>query len=135
MRISLGGYAHHIPDKEVKALLPNTGIRIGGFFPDGAIRNGNNFLVFEYENSSRGLLSHVAKYQYYCDSNPEVKLKVIVIESLFHQKTHSQDTALAKFISKHDIKNLKFKFCKCDGTERNIKSIVRKALKEFRIPL
>lgn len=131
MKILLNMYDHHIPDRGVKILLPQNKIKFDGFYPDGAIDLGNMYLAFEYENSSRGLLSHVAKYQLYCHNHPEVKLVVVIIESKFHQTTHKQDFVLANFISTHSPNNLTVEFHKCDGTEHNIKKIVKRAIKKY----
>jgi hypothetical protein len=118
-------YIHHIPDRLVKTVFPKDATPFR-FLPDGVLRKKNRFIIFEYENSSRGLLSHTTKYHHYCYTNSDIKLTVVFIESLNHQLKWKTDTLLAKHIASIALPNVKFLFLKCDGTLSNIKAIVKK---------
>jgi hypothetical protein len=118
-------YDHHIPDKLIKQYLPQHKLCLKGVKADGCFVAKKEIVLFEYENSSRGLLYHTAKYQKFALSF-EQKLKIVFIESKFHAITHTKDTELAKFIAKYKIPGLRFKFYVCNGSFKNIKRIVSK---------
>jgi len=131
MKVRLVTYPHHIPDAVVRKLLPQEGFRFGSYIPDGVALVGNTYVVFEYENSSRGLLSAVAKYQHFCTLHKNVRMHVVLIQSLFHQYKHSQDLVLATHVSEHTCRNLSFEFTTCNGYEARIKSLVARTLRRL----
>ena len=127
-------YTHHVPDSVVRSILPHDKLNLYGCIPDGISQlDENKFLIFEYENSSMGLLTCVAKYQHLCSSNPNLDIKVYLIESGFHVSAHKQDTKLAKFVANYSKKNLSFVFLECDGTEKGLLKIVRRAINLSRL--
>ena len=119
-------YSHHIPDKIVRSVLPQTSLKLSNCNPDGMLLiDYPCIVVFEYENSGRGMLAHTVKYLHLVDTN-KLLLKVCFIESLYHQQVHRKDAQMSKFCSKFasqinsDKRNISFDFKLCDGTLDNI---------------
>ena len=73
------------------------------FTPDYAIYNGfnNTIHIFEYENSSRGLvqnLTKIAMHFHACENHDPVT--VYLVRTLHHQQNHHQDYQRALFLAK-----------------------------------
>lgn len=127
-------YSHHIPDAIVRKILPHYPIKFAGCIPDGVVQiNSSNYIVFEYENSSRGLLTCVAKYQHLCANSRNLQIQLVLIESLFHIASHTKDFTLADFVAKSSPSNLSIIFEKCLGTEEGLRKLVKKMTKKLSI--
>lgn len=115
---------HHFSDSTIKSLL---GESIGDYrkllkpyHPDWAEAKANKVVVIEYENSSRGLVNHVAKYLKLASEQPDVYIRVLLIRSLHHQEVHNRDFILAEFLAKLRTDNVCFDFYNCNGTVENL---------------
>jgi hypothetical protein len=64
------------------------------------------YYIVEYENSSRGCVTHVAKYIDIARSMPECYFMVDIIRSEHHRQKHKQDAHLASVIALLSPKNL-----------------------------
>jgi len=119
-------FSHHIPDKILKSLFNNSKkFPNKSIFPDYFEKKDSKIFCLEYENSSRGMIVHVSKYQKFAENNKDLEIIVLIIESLNHSKKHCQDRELAMFQAKRfPPNNLKIIFEKCDGTLENIIEMV-----------
>lgn len=113
----------HIPDSVVKATFPQA-YRVKGStpHPDASWVIDGSFWCLEYENSSRGLASHVLSYGLQAEKGSNIS-NVLLVRSLHHQRKHTIDYSRALFASGL-ITNVVFTFRNCDGTVDTLKSIV-----------
>jgi hypothetical protein len=85
-----------IPDKRVRELLKRDAAlarRVSPYRPDGAFYARDGIPTFvEYENSSRGLVTHVSKYIH---SLGKDVARVILLRSPHHTLNHGQDFVLS----------------------------------------
>jgi hypothetical protein len=91
---------------------------VGKYRPDWCAKVNNEVRCVEYENSSRGMLIHVAKYCKLAREFPNVCYSVLIVESRHHQKEHVQDRELACFVWQElhkTLTNLTIKFENCDN--------------------
>lgn len=115
--------SEHILDRDVKSILGPSHYQREVFLryaPDWAWQEGSNIGVIEYENSSRGCLTHVAKYLYLAQQNPACAWCVHIIRSKHHQNTHHSDFLLSDSMYmlgvSAGVKNLFLTFLNCDNT-------------------
>lgn len=91
----------------------------------------NNVLCIEYENSSRGMVSHAAKYLSLAKNHPHIYYLVIIVESLNHQKKHKLDKKLATHLMEsYTYPNLIFYNFNCDGTAKTLNEMINFSIQE-----
>jgi hypothetical protein len=86
---------HHIVDKIIKSIWINSD-KISNhvktlYTADYCRVIESNICCLEYENSSRGFVSHICKYIHLGMMNPEKSFYVTIIGSVHHKKTHHTD--------------------------------------------
>lgn len=104
---------NRIKDRDFKKLFYSDCV-----FPDKTIKpdavfklnssTSNNLMCLEYENSSRGMTYHTAKYINFAYKNPSTKVHVCFIRSLFHQSKHELDYVYSKTLTISVPKNVQF---------------------------
>lgn len=111
---------HHFSDREIKAVFGrsegNYRDILRPYHPDWVSVVGYKVYIVEYENSSRGLISHVAKYLKVASERRDCQFHIKLIRSLHHQETHDLDHRLAEYLVNFRTENIEFKFVDCDGT-------------------
>lgn len=108
----------YIKDKDVRQIWTRERIKeLGTILPDGSFVKNSRIYCFEYENSSRGLIYHVAKYQQCATRNPSNQFRLILVRSQQHVVKHARDAELARFLLRSSPPNLKAKIFECQGPE------------------
>ena len=95
--------------------------------PDLCAKIGETIKCIEYENSSRGMIVHVAKYSLLAHKNPNTSYSILIIESKYHQQHHLQDRTLSKFLVDTfcpQIINLHIKIERCDSSMSTLQQTV-----------
>ena len=109
----------HIRDALVKKIFTREKIpQLRRYLPDGSYVLNGIVYCFEYENSSRGLMTHVAKYLKVATENSGTKFRIFLIRSQTHVSQHNQDYELAKFLTTFAPKNIRFVFKDCKMSEK-----------------
>jgi hypothetical protein len=105
----------HIRDADVKRIFTREKIpQLGKYLPDGSYILNGIVYCFEYENSSRGLMTHVAKYLKVASENTGTTFRIFLIRSQTHAEQHNQDYVLSKFLTTLATKNIRFVFKDCN---------------------
>ena len=123
---------NYIRDSRIKKLFESRQKlkALQGIIPDAAWFRDNSIWCLEYENSSRGMTTHVAGYAL-AARNLECKVNVLMVRSLQHQLKHSADynkaVLVAELVTK-DNPNLLFTFNDCDNTEQGLQDTVHEWL-------
>lgn len=121
-------FTHHLRDIEFKNLIKNKFssikyARLPKFIADFSCLFNDIYYCIEYENSSRGMVTHTAKYLWLAQNYPNKFFKVLIIRSKNHQDKYRQDFLLSQAIIKgavNSVKNLTFTTATCDNTEDTI---------------
>ena len=112
----------HIRDADVKKIFTRERIpQLGKYLPDGSYTLNGIVYCFEYENSSRGLMTHVAKYLKVASENTGTKFRIFLIRSQTHATQHNQDYELSKFLTTLATPNIKFVFKDCKMSKKYLK--------------
>jgi hypothetical protein len=110
-----------IADARVKELLGHSSLSnpewVRPYFPDWVEQINSTLVIIEYENSSRGMLTHVSKYLKLSRDNSGVTFDVHLVESQHHQANHRQDRELSMFLATLRSSNITFTFHACNGSE------------------
>jgi hypothetical protein len=119
----------HLVDKIVKKVFGTYPVykELKKYKPDWCLKTNNTIFAIEYENSSRGLLTHTAKYIDLGKTYPKINYDVLMLRSKTHQEKHHQDYHLAKIIK--DIQsNVHIEIIDSEDTIEFLQSIKKKAL-------
>ena len=114
---------HHITDKIIKSIWVNSD-KISNYIKtnytaDFCLIEKDRKIIncLEYENSSRGFVSHVCKYIHLARDNPSYGFSITIIGSMHHKKTHLTDSIKAE--ATYDccsLDNIFINFIYDDGT-------------------
>jgi hypothetical protein len=132
----------HIADQRVKELAKTIELPEDRLFirlknsslmnqlrPDATWLIDNTYYFLEYENSARGMLHHVTKYQYVATTCPDINFRVLMVESLSHQEHHGTDRILALFqYNRNPLNNLTVLFKDCTGVESDFVANIKEFL-------